>query len=115
MNDFYLNYTVVRKIILYYFSPLKFVETFSGPIYSQIVNVLGVLEKNIYSAVTGHRILHVYIKYINHVQIIYICTDFSLVLLIIERGIFKSPSMIMNMYISPFSSVNFYFILRLCY
>lgn len=33
------------------------------------------VEKNMYSAVIGHSILCLYIRYVNHVQVI--CTDFS--------------------------------------
>ena len=52
--------------------------------------------ENMHSAVTGHSILDGCIRYVNHVQTI--CTDFSPILAILKGGIFKSPSMIVNVF-----------------
>lgn len=66
--------------------------------------------KKLYSAAFYCSVLHMYLEFVNHTGQIYIHIDIFLVffLLATERSIYKSPIIILTVFISPSSTINLY-------
>ena len=83
-------------------------------IWSILVYVPWVLEKNVYSAVTGQSVLEILIRSCWLIVLEFFCI-LAHFLPIVERGMLKSSTLIMDLSISLFCFINFSScILQLC-
>lgn len=113
--DFYFDYMWLENT-LYNLNYFKFVILFMSQDMVYPVYVPHALGENVYSAIVGWNVLYVLIRFswLDYWMMTYL--NFSifllifclLVLLIFEREVFMSLIIVMDLSISPLSSVSFY-------